>query len=113
MGLDMYLYSKIADNVPQEHIGDWRKHANLHGYMENLYRKRGGTAESFNCIPLELTKEDCEEIIELSKDNNLELAEGFFWGASNEEDNEDTIEYMKKAIQAIEAGSKVYYDSWW
>ena len=113
MGLDMYLRAKLADNTPTIEIGDWRKHANLHGYMEHLYRERGGTEESFNCIPLELTKEDCEKVIEMSENNSFETAEGFFWGESYPEHNEETISYMKKALEYIKEGKKIYYDSWW
>ena len=113
MGLDMSLYAYIADNVKPENIGSWRKHANLHGHMEHLYRERGGDALSFNCIPLELTKEDCEEIIKLSQGNELKTAEGFFWGKSYPEHDKETIEYMTKAIKAIEEGKQVFYDSWW
>ena len=112
MGLDMYLYKRIASNTPQEEIGSWRKHANLHGYMETLYYSRGGT-EVFNCIPLKLEKSDCKDIIERSKAHNFDTAEGFFWGASVGEDDEDTIRFMEEAIQAIDDGYTIYYDSWW
>lgn len=27
----------------------WRKHPNLHGWMEQLYRDKGGAEEIFNC----------------------------------------------------------------
>ena len=112
MGLDMYLTAKLADNAPNEEIGDWRKHANLHGYMESLYVARGGT-EQFNCIPLELTKNDCENIIEFSKGPGFETAQGFFWGESNKRDDDETIKHMTKALEYIEKGYKIYYDSWW
>ncbi len=28
----------------------WRKHPELHGWMEKLYRETGGAAQSFNCV---------------------------------------------------------------
>jgi hypothetical protein len=114
MGLDMYLNKRLADNTSLENIGGWRKHANLHGYMESLYRARGGT-DDFNCIPLELTKDDCEKILALSKDREegFETAEGFFWGQSYPEHNEETIEHMEEALEAIKLGYTIYYDSWW
>jgi hypothetical protein len=33
----------------------WRKHPNLHGWMESLYYEKGGTADNFNCVNLQLT----------------------------------------------------------
>ncbi|HSI48496.1 MAG TPA: hypothetical protein VLA61_09520 [Ideonella sp.] len=55
MGLDMYVYcteQTITDidfdmpNNAHEFV-TWRKHPNLHGWMEQLYRAKGGR-ESFN-----------------------------------------------------------------
>lgn len=114
MGLDMLLEKRLANNTPMLHIGSWRKHANLHGYMESLYRARGGINE-FNCQELELTKDDCEKIIALSEDSEkgFETAEGFFWGKSDSEHDTETIMYMKEALDAIEQGYTIYYDSWW
>ena len=34
---------------------DWRKHPDLHGWMEDLYREKGGTDAEFNCVNLQLT----------------------------------------------------------
>ncbi len=114
MGLDMYLQKRLADNTPLEHIGSWRKHANLHGYMESLYQARGGKDE-FNCVELELTKEDCEKILALSENSEegFGTAKGFFWGKSWPEHDGETIELMKEALIAIEQGYTIYYDSWW
>jgi hypothetical protein len=28
----------------------WRKHPNLHGWMEQHYREKGDSAKSFNCV---------------------------------------------------------------
>ena len=67
MGLDMYasttnrhLTSSVdlscgdADQV----IHQWRKHPNLHGWVENVYRRKGGSQE-FNCTPVQLTIGKC------------------------------------------------------
>ena len=65
MGLDMY--ANVTTNTPDqpfgfadetaERIHYWRKHPNLHGWMENLYFEKGGTEVS-NCIALVLTTDD-------------------------------------------------------
>ena len=114
MGLDMLLEKRLANNTPMLRIGSWRKHPNLHGYMESLYRARGGENE-FNCQELELTKNDCEEIIVLSEKTGkgFETAQGFFWGKSDSEHDKETIMHMKEALDAIEQGYTIYYDSWW
>ena len=39
---------KLDDLPDVEQIHYWRKHPNLHGWMEDLYRAKGGAAE-FNC----------------------------------------------------------------
>ncbi len=58
MGLDMYALTTTekpasavdfdADAYSELHY--WRKHPDLHGWMENLYREKGGVAQSFNCV---------------------------------------------------------------
>jgi hypothetical protein len=50
MGLDMYAFKtkeaieiEVDFQVKEvEEIHYWRKHANLHGWMENLYETKGG-----------------------------------------------------------------------
>ena len=126
MGLDMYAFSVHPDNAKGDfEITDggtkgefqyWRKHNALHSWMENLYQTKGGTAESFNCIPLRLTKEDLLELIEDAKAHKLQSAQGFFWGGPydyNDEIANEDIEFAHKALAEIDKGNAVYYDSWW
>jgi hypothetical protein len=84
--------------------------------MENLYRAKGGDAESFNCIPLRLTEEDLNALIEDAKGHKLQSATGFFWGGAydyNDEIANEDIEFAHKALAEIDKGNAVYYDSWW
>lgn len=111
MGLDMCLYTKDKEGKEVE-ITCWRKHPNLHGYIEQLYRERGGSKE-FNCIEFELEKEDLENILKNSKENTLPKTTGFFFGELCEEDNEHTIEVMERAIELLNEGEKIFYNSWW
>ena len=127
MGLDMYAFAvypekakgdfEVADvENSREQFQYWRKHNALHAWMENLYQAKGGTAESFNCIPLRLTKEDLLELIEDTKAHKLQSATGFFWGGSYDYDDEianQDIEFAYKALAKIDQGFAVYYDSWW
>jgi len=122
MGLDMYAYKTKAKpatetdfkgNDSDVEIAYWRKHPNLHGWMENLYYAKGGKADSFNCVNLELTFQDIKDLYEDIKTNNLPQTSGFFFGQSTHEEMENDLEFVEKALEAIEAGESVYYSSWW
>ena len=126
MGLDMYAFTvpladakgdfEISEDCPKEEFQYWRKHNALHHWMENLYREKGGKADSFNCIPVRLTKEDLYRLIEDAKGHKLESATGFFWGIHYDYDDEianEDIEFAHKALAKIDQGFAVYYDSWW
>lgn len=116
MGLDMFLYGKkdmANKNDEKREIGYWRKHPNLHRYIENLYRVKGGK-EEFNCIDYLLSKEEIEDIIAKSKNRELDKSEGgFFFGESCDEDNESTVKIMTIALKCMKQGYKIYYTSWW
>jgi hypothetical protein len=136
MGLDMWSCSISKEDVQLNESGDtilslkedckkveiayWRKHNALHGWMENLYVSKGGTKE-FNCIALLLTKEDLLQLKSDILDNKLKPTEGFFFGDTKKyEDveyflkvrNED-LKYIDTALNEIELGNIIYYDSWW
>jgi hypothetical protein len=141
MGLDMYayrtkveisgptdfqdeVYSKSSEECNEnecttdnenlsEELMYWRKHPNLHGWMENLYYEKGGKSESFNCVTVELTLEDLDSLEKAVMGQNLPTTEGFFFGTSDEEINEKDIAFINLARKAIEEGDKVFYDSWW
>ena len=125
MGLDMYAFAVPQSSVKgdfdldtefKKELQYWRKHNALHYWMENLYQAKGGTAESFNCIPVRLTKEDLLELIEDAKAHKLQSATGFFWGIHydyNDEIANEDIEFAHKALAEIDKGYAVYYDSWW
>lgn len=124
MGLDMYAY-KIAPNdaiSPLEIDRDaeryelhyWRKHHDLHGWMEKLYFSKGGT-ETFNCQVVELTEEDLNNLATAIESGHLPVTKGFFFGDNppNEDSNREDMMFIQEAREAIDSGMKVYYDSWW
>jgi hypothetical protein len=103
------------DTDEAEEIAYWRKHPDLHGWMEELYRNKGGAEDSFNCVPVKLTQED---LVALEADINtrhLPETSGFFFGKSYGDTDEvmQDIEFVEKAKQAINEGYDVYYTSWW
>ena len=127
MGLDMYAFSMndraVIDDFSfdkefkDEEIMYWRKHNALHGWMEALYQNKGGTAESFNCIPLRLIKEDMEQLKKDISSDSLKPTSGFFFGSTDDyydsQMKAEDIAFADKVIALINNGKAVYYDSWW
>lgn len=92
----------------------WRKHPNLHGWMESLYENKGGQ-EEFNCVNVKLTMEDLDSLERDLNSSRLPSTSGFFFGQSNgslEEIQED-LDFVKQAREAINEGYFVFYTSWW
>ena len=123
MGLDMYAYSTKAKpttevdfstkNFEVEEIHYWRKHPNLHGWMQNLYDAKGGTESNFNGDCVVLDSEDLDNLEQDIKDGNLPDTSGFFFGQSQPDEDEDDLLFVKEAREAIANGKTVYYTSWW
>lgn len=121
MGLDMYAYSvtaKPATEVDFE-LGDanpihyWRKHPDLHGWMERLYREKGGAAEVFNCVNLLLTPADLDALEADIRAGSLPTTVGFFFGESDGSEYADDLEFVAKAREAQAAQQAIIYSSWW
>lgn len=115
MGLDMFAYTLDADGERQE-VAYWRKHNRLHGWMENLFREKGGVGE-FNLVSVELTEEDIDKLESAIDGKELPETHGFFFGNDsytweNGYDEEDRL-FVGKARDLLASGKKVYYDSWW
>jgi len=108
MGLDQYAFARKGEENIE--ISCWRKHANLQGWMEDLYTSRGGK-ESFNCIDLRLFEEDLTSLAR--EHDSLETATGFFWGTSELEDIEATKEFISQATDLLAQGYEIIYTSWW
>ena len=126
MGLDMYAFTVPADSVgdvvTDVALGDnavelfyWRKFNALHGWMENLYRLKGGAKESFNCTTVRLDAKDLDRLEMDTGNNKLVPINGFFFGEQTiyPEDLESVTVFIAKARQALADGQAVYYDSWW
>lgn len=132
MGLDMYDYTMSAefaagrqtDVMPTTEeerekaqltdIAYWRKFNHLHGWMENLYREKGGV-EVFNCRTVRLELDDLERLEQALENNELEYTPGFFFGGKEiyPEDIEETKKFIAAARAALANGLAVFYDSWW
>jgi len=120
MGLEMFVNVtaekpsspvdfKVSD---ARQIDEWWKHPNLHGWMEALYRAKGGKAEMFNHTPVVLTAEDLDRLEADVRADRLPFTAGFFFGFSAGRTEED-LTFIAKAREAIAQGLTVYYDSSW
>tara|TARA_R110001583_G_scaffold22937_1_gene85502 strand:- start:845 stop:1249 length:405 start_codon:yes stop_codon:yes gene_type:complete len=134
MGLDMYASRKAkiilvtskksndklnlsVGNTSVQEIAYWRKHNRLHGWMEELWRKKGNEGE-FNTEELLLELIDIVNLEKAILKNELPMTEGFFFGGDSYEDYEehymtDDLKFVKEARQAINEGDDVIYNSWW
>lgn len=131
MGLDMYAHSVdplaivsatpeivlkdgVGDKMKPKEIMYWRKHHDLHGMMEQIYRDKGGTKE-FNCIALQLTSEDLDRLEAAIKGEELPHTEGFFFGDNppDEATKKEDLKFIAKARQELKKGRIVAYYSWW
>jgi hypothetical protein len=103
----------VDGRIEEEELHYWRKHPNLQGWMENLYREKGGQDGDFNCAPVLLNAEDLKRLKKDLKENNLPETSGFFFGTSDDDDVKEDLKFVKDALKAIEEGYTVYYSSWW
>jgi hypothetical protein len=122
MGLDMYAYVTTAAlnqavDFPEpedcEELHYWRKHPNLHGWMEKLYRAKQGSNEDFNLAPLLLTVDDLTRLDRDIKNGALPKTSGFFFGQSTGAERGNDLEFVVKARLAIAQGKIVFYLAWW
>ena len=134
MGLDMYAYVAAKAGQQREfydgcvlvdgeytnpkvtqprEIAYWRKHPNLHGWMQQLWESRGNSGD-FNGDELELTWDDLEALEEAVLNNELPGTSGFFFG-NNADDHyrEQDLEFVRNAKAELFLGLKVFYNSSW
>src|ERR1700742_4040250 len=102
MGLDMYALT-TATKPPAEVDFDpfntvelhyWRKHPDLHGWMERLYREKGGADEQFNCNTLVLTAQDIDRLERDIRARRLPPTSGFFFGESDGSEQADDLQFI-------------------
>jgi hypothetical protein len=137
MGLDMYAYAAAKEGeqaafnqgskwdaekddmvnpiapAPRE-IAYWRKHPNLHGWMERLAESKNLKYDSFNGIEIELTAEDLDELERAVTHKQLPATSGFFFGSDADEIYyESDLAFIKNARAELFFGLKVFYNSSW
>jgi hypothetical protein len=121
MGLDMYAFASTIqpaspvdfDIPPDALLCQWRKHPNLHGWMEKLYRAKGGREENFTVTTVQLTLDDLDQLEFDVKNKRLPHTDGFFFGVSQAQHDIETLAFIERARAAIGDGKTVYYYPWW
>lgn len=123
MGLDQYAYAAtkpVTDErtfAEQREIAYWRKHPNLQGWMEELWRSKNtepAADPTFNGVELELTWEDIDRLEHDIKNNLLPSTSGFFFGSDADDYyREQDLEFVRKARAELFMGLKVFYNSSW
>ena len=150
MGLDMYAYSASRagqnsewwsgaklDKDSKEFVNPgrtkpkelayWRKHPNLHGWMEQLWRTKKYTVQPldatesvdpdsdiFNGIELELTRKDIDQLEQDILKEQLPETRGFFFGdGANDYYRQQDLEFIKQARTELFLGLRVFYNSSW
>lgn len=123
MGLDMYANAftptagQPATDFPlgelEPNIFYWRKHPNLHGWMQDLYERRGGSNPDFNCATVLLTADDIDALEAALDAKALPHTEGFFFGTSTPEDEADDRRFIAIAREHIASGKAIAYHAWW
>jgi hypothetical protein len=139
MGLDQYAYARPPrkrNGDDDEQICDWRKHNRLQGWMQQLWEDKGcpnaqtegDEMGDFNCVELQLTAQDIDNLEYAI--NNFELPEsnGFFWGSDsyfwNDENDEPfpeneywyknhDLNFVKEARKMLDKKWRVYYSCWY
>jgi len=82
--------------------------------MEELYYEKGGESPEFNCVNVQLTWEDLENLEKDIKGRSLPETQGFFFGGDSSEDYvEEDLQFVEESLTAIRKGYDVYYSSWW
>jgi hypothetical protein len=96
-------------------IAYFRKHPNLHGAIDAIYRRKGGNQISMDSFHgnVVLDLPDIEELEKLTLADELPHTTGFFFGETGEWHTKPTLEFFKRAKEEIARGWTVWYDSSW
>ncbi|WP_407052117.1 phosphoglycerate kinase [Methyloraptor flagellatus] len=119
----MYVFASAKKpskpvGFPPEEISEdllvhyWRKHPDLHGWMEQLWRAKGGEG-LFNCEPVVLTAEDLDHLEESIRSRRLPHTSGFFFGETDGSERSGDLAFVEKARWFLGQGLTVFYTSWW
>lgn len=139
MGLDQYAYARPPrkrNGDDDEQICDWRKHNRLQGWMQQLWydkgcpnaKTEGDEMGDFNCVELQLTAQDIDNLEYAIENFELPESSGFFWGSDSyfwSDENEEPfpeneywykqhdLNFVKEAREMLDKKWRVYYSCWY
>ena len=139
MGLDQYAYSRPPrkrNSDDDVQLMEWRKHNRLQGWMQQLWEDKGcpnaqtegDEMGDFNCVELQLTAQDIDNLEYAIENFELPEANGFFWGSDsyfwNNEDDEpfpeneywyksNDLMFVESARKALDNKHRIYYSCWY
>jgi hypothetical protein len=117
--LDWDKYRKLLDKV---RICYWRKHADLHGWFQQLWASNGGKpasdyfGDNFNGGDwVRIDSEDLDTLEASIKGKNLPHTTGFFFGTSYGDADEKAydLKFISKARRQLAKGYSLFYTSSW
>lgn len=121
MQLDMYAWTFprppgaavdfYADFAKKLHY--WKNHADLHEWMEALYRHHGGRDPDFNCSTVLLSRDDLDALEEAVRSRALPRSSRFDQRNQQAVRARGDLAFIAKARAAIAQGHAVFYSSWW
>ena len=110
---------------PVHSLAQWRKHPNLHGWMEQLWKQKGRPGvdlkfyaeeygPDFNGIELELSWKDVDDLERAIRYKQLPETQGFFFGKNSDDPYfEQDLKFCVDAKAEIFLGFRVFYNSSW
>lgn len=109
--------NRVTRQNPRK-IAQWRKHPNLHGWMEQLWLEHDvlNKERVFNGVELELTSENLDRLEEDIKSGKMAALDnaGFFFGSPSDGYYQSyDLEFVREARFNLFMGLKVFYNSSW
>ena len=113
MGLDMSFL-----DANENEIFYFRKHSDLHGWLRDQWLKlkenQDKTSDDFNCVNFKIDIKLLDKMEKYAKKKTHTEYRGFFWGASDQDDWDRTVnECIPLLRQHLENNEEIYYRPWW
>ena len=119
MGLDHGFNTVLKTHEGEEVHGEiavFRKHPNLHGWIEKEWRNQvqPDETEDFNCVHFYLDLDTINRLQAANENDALPPTTGFFFGSDADDLYRDELNNACLDMkQALKDGYEVYYWSWW
>lgn len=94
-------------------VAYFRKNSALQGWMQQLYRSKGGTDLEFNCCNVVVTIDDLLILHKQLKANKVLPTNGFFFGEMDDDKYENLKQEVVKMIDDYDPEYVYYYFAWY